>query len=116
MRKNNFKGRCVKLHLDKSRVVCRTYDEIQLKYAQLLQENDDIVEIKCNVLLEGLTEGEYTSDFVCTKTNGDLMVRECVYRSKIEKPMTIKLLDLSRDYWLRRGVTDWGIVVDAPEK
>lgn len=82
----------------------------------MLQENDDIVEIRCNVLLEGLTEGEYTSDFVCTKTNGDLMIRECVYRSKIEKPMTIKLLDMSREYWLKRGVTDWGIVVDAAEE
>ena len=86
MRKANFKGKCVKLHLDKCKAVCRTYDDIQLKYAQLLQENDDIVEIRCNVLLEGLSEGEYTSDFVCTKANGDLIVRECVYRSKIGKP------------------------------
>ena len=69
MRKANFKGKCVKLHLDKCKAVCRTYDDIQLKYAQLLQENDDIVEIRCNVLLEGLTEGNYTSDFVCTKAN-----------------------------------------------
>ena len=82
----------------------------------MLQDNDEITEIRCNVLLEGLTEGEYTSDFVCTKTNGDLMVRECVYRSKIEKPMTIKLLDMSREYWLKRGVTEWGIVIDAAEE
>jgi hypothetical protein len=26
--------------------------------------------------------------------------------------MTIKLLDASREYWIRRGVKDWGIVTD----
>jgi hypothetical protein len=28
------------------------------------------------------------------------------------KPLTVKLLDASRDYWLRHGVTDWGVVID----
>ena len=116
MRKNGYKGRREKRQLSKSKEICRFYDPIMSRYADLLQENDDIIEIKCNVLLEGLTEGEYTSDFFCTKTNGDVMVRECVYRSKIEKPMTIKLLDMSREYWLKRGVTDWGIVIDAAEE
>lgn len=27
--------------------------------------------------------------------------------------MTVKLLDISREYWLSRGVSDWGLVVDA---
>ena len=39
--------------------------------------------------------GEYTSDFVCTKTDGDLMVRECVFRKFLMKPLTVKLLDAS---------------------
>ena len=60
----------------------------------------------------GLEVGEYTSDFVCTKADGDLMVRECVYRKFLMKPLTVKLLDASRDYWLRHGVTDWGMVID----
>ncbi len=29
--------------------------------------------------------------------------------------MTAKLLDASRDYWRRRRVTDWGIVVEKKE-
>lgn len=69
-------------------------------------------EIRCNVLLDGIDAGEYTSDFVCVKTDNDLMVRECVYRKYLTKPMTVKLLDASREYWLRRGVTDWGLVID----
>ena len=91
-------------------MVCKTYDAIQFRFADLLQDNEAIGEFRCNVLLDGL---EYTSDFVCTKVSGDLMVRECVYRKHLTKPMTIKLLDASKEYWSRHGVTDWGLVIDA---
>ena len=40
------------------------------------------------------------------------MVRECVFRKFLKKPMTVKLLDASRDYWLNHGVSDWGLVID----
>lgn len=115
MRKRNFKGRCQKQSLSKSKEVCRTYDPIQSMYAEKLEESSDIQEIRCNVLLEGLEEGEYTSDFVCVKTNGDLMVRECLQRDRLTKPMNVKLLNASRNYWIKRGVEDWGIIVDAKE-
>lgn len=112
MRKKNYKGRCTKRTLSKSTEVVRTYEPLQYAYADMLQSDESIREIRCNVLLDGLSEGEYTSDFVCIKTDGDMIVRECVQRKLLMKPMTIKLLDVSRDYWLRRGVVDWGIVVD----
>ena len=44
------------------------------------------------------------------------MIRECVFRKNLTKPMTAKLLDESRNYWKRRGVTDWGIVVDKKKE
>lgn len=112
MRKKNYKGRCEKRSLSKCEGVCRTYDEVQYAYAGFLQNNDNIVNIRCNVLLEGLSIGEYTSDFVCIKSDGDLLVRECVYRKFLTKPLTVKLLDESRCYWTKRGVTDWGLVID----
>ena len=112
MRKKNFKGRCEKRVIPKCTEVCRTYDAIQYTYADLLQADGGIKEIRCNVLLDGLDVGEYITDFVCTKTDDDLMVRECVFRKHLMKPMTVKLLDASRDYWLRHGVTDWGLVID----
>lgn len=112
MRKKNYKGRCEKRTLSKCKEICRTYDDIQYAYADLLQQNDSITEIRCNVLLDGLELGEYTTDFVCVKADNDLMVRECVSRKYLTKPMTVKLLDMSRDYWLRRGVVDWGIVTN----
>ena len=112
MRKKNYKGRCEKRVLSKCKEVCRTYDDIQSAYAELLQKSESITEIRCNVLLNSLEAGEYTSDFVCVKTDGDMMVRECVNRKYLTKPMTVKLLDASRNYWLRHGVTDWGIVTN----
>jgi hypothetical protein len=115
MRKKGYKGRCQKRILSKSLDVVRTYDDIQTLYADMLQEDEEILKIRCNVLLKGLEIGEYTSDFVCVKTDGDLMVRECVYRKYLMKPMTVKLLDASREYWMKRGVLDWGLVIDAEE-
>lgn len=112
MRKKNFKGRCEKRTISKCEYVCRTFDPIQYAYADVLQASEEIKEIRCNVPLDGLPDGEYTSDFVCTKTNGDLLVRECVDRRFLTKPLTVKLLDVSRHYWLRRGVTDWGLVIN----
>ena len=115
MRKKGYKGRIEKRVLGKCEDVCRTYDAIQTAYADVLQQCSDVQLIKCNVLLEGLPEGEYTSDFVCIKTDGVFMVRECVQRKLLTKPMTVKLLDASRKYWLRRGVNDWGLAIDAEE-
>ena len=95
--------------------VARTYNAIESSYAEMLQENPDIKKFRCQVLLEGLEIGEYCSDFVAIKMDGDLRVQECVYRKHLRKPMTAKLLDASRNYWRRRGVEDWGIVVEKKE-
>ena len=111
MRKKNYKGRCEKRKLEKCQGVCKTYDDIQYAYADILQKNKSIKSFKCNVLIDDV----YTSDCVCTKSNADIMVRECVKRNLIIKPMTVKMLDISRNYWLRQGVTDWGIVTNAEE-
>lgn len=113
MRKKGFKGRCEKRKLGKCKEVCRTYSAIQYAYADILQAREDVAEIRCNVPLDGY---DYTTDFLCIKADNDLMVRECIQRKYLTKPLTIKLLDLSREYWLKRGVSDWGLVIDADEE
>lgn len=117
MKKKGYKGtRCEKRTMSKcADGVARTYNAIESKYAERLESNPNIKEFRCQVLLEGLELGEYCSDFVAVKTDGELMVRECVYRKHLIKPMTAKLLDASRNYWMRRGVMDWGIVVERKE-
>lgn len=115
MRRKNIKDRCEKNHFDKCPEVCKTYDAVQTAYAKLLQEREDISEFRCNVHFE-TKEGDelerYTSDFVCVKADGEIMVRECLWRKNITRPKVSKLLDLSKNYWGERGVIDWGIVID----
>lgn len=57
MQKKNPKTRCERRTIDKAEGVCRFYSKIQSVYADQLEENDDIEEIHCNVLLEGLSIG-----------------------------------------------------------
>jgi hypothetical protein len=115
MRPLKIKDRCTKKKLKKSDEVIRTYDKIQTAYAEILDKDENIKSIQCNVPLENLEEGEFTTDFVCVKLDGDLMVRECVFRKKLSLPRTCKLLDFSRYYWTKRGVTDWGIIIEQEE-
>ena len=54
MRKKNYKGRCEKRKLSKCEAVCKTYDALQYAYADILEADSDIMEIRCNVQLEGM--------------------------------------------------------------
>ena len=113
MRKSTSNVRMLKRKLSKCKDVCRTYNDIQEKYADLLEKDESVLEFVCNVpLVDFELEGSYTTDFLVTKTNGDVFIRECVFRDKIAKPMSIKLLDASYRYWHSRGINDWGIVTN----
>ncbi len=59
MRKVNYKGRCIKRKLSKCKDVCRTFDEIQLKAADMFQASEEIIEFRCNVCLEGIENNLY---------------------------------------------------------
>lgn len=110
MRKKDYKGRCTKAASPKSETVCRLYDDLMIAYLRNLEAEKDIVSIQTNVQLEGT---DFTSDFLCQREGGDYMVRECVYRKYLTKPLTARLLDTSRTYWLKHGIYDWGVIVDA---
>lgn len=102
-----------KKKLNKCKTIFKAYNPIQFSYGNELDSNSEIAEIKCNVPIEvNQLEGNFTTDFYCIKTNGDVFVRECVYKDKLLKPFYIKTLDASRDYWLAKGVIDWGIVLN----
>ena len=113
MRNKSSNVRTTKRKLSKCKDVCRTYSTIQYAYADMLENDSSVAEFICNVVLTDFDiEGTYTTDFLITKINGDKAVRECIFKDKITKPLNIKLLDESRLYWLRRGITDWGIVTN----
>lgn len=113
MRKRDFKGRCEKRRLPKFNEVCKTYDKMQSVMAFSLSEQDEFVELYCNVGLEGVLDDAYMSDLVGVREDGSKVVYECVYKKHLLKPMTMKLLDVSRSYWLSKGVdeNDWILVV-----
>ncbi len=79
----------------KKRIKCarvfRAFNELQLRYGELLDRSEEIVEIRANVLLKGFELGEtFTTDFVCLKKDGSTMVRECVYQKSLLKPSIVK--------------------------
>ena len=51
MRKVTFKGRCTKRKLSKCKDICRTYDQIQTAFADVLEQDPDIKSFCCNVRL-----------------------------------------------------------------
>ena len=68
--------RCEKRTLSKcANGVVRTYNVLESKYADKLEADPNVKEFRCQALLEGLEIGEYCSDFVAIKVDGDLMVR-----------------------------------------
>ena len=115
MQKVNCKDRCEKKELSKCQGICRTYNKIQTVFADMLESDEEIVSFECHVLLKGTADDMYTTDFVAVKTDGTKMVRECVWRNNLRKPSYARLLDISRNYWLSQGVTDWGIVIEKKE-
>ena len=113
MRPKNYKGsKCIKRRLSKCDEVVKTYDPIQTSYADTIEQDEQISSFKCNVPIETDEDKDYTTDFLCTKSDGEYFVRECVYKRKLAFPRTCKLLDKSREYWAKRGITDWGIIVE----
>ena len=111
MRNSNTHSLTIKRNLQKCKSVFNAYNDLQYAYGLKLDSNPDIIEIECNVKLVGCQEAaSYTTDFYCIKLGGEAMVRECVDKNKLLKPMTLKLLSISRNYWLSKGITDWGIV------
>jgi hypothetical protein len=114
MRNKNTHSITLKKKLNKCKTVFYAYNDLQYKYGDNLDADTTITEIKCNVQIDECELGDnYTTDFYCIKCDGSILVRECVYKDRLLRPQTIKMLDASRNYWLSKGVTDWGIVLNA---
>lgn len=112
MRAKNYKGRCTKKQLSKCSDVARLYDNLQIAYADVLETDENVKTIMVNVPLQEKDIDRFTTDFLCEKQNGDYFVRECVQRKNLTLPRSINLLQLSQSYWQKRGITDWGIIVE----
>lgn len=118
MKKKGYRGsKCEKRYLSKcADGVVRTYNVLESKYADILQADENVKEFRCNVLMDGFPEGNYCSDFVVTTVDGEIQVRECVFRKDLNRPRVIRMLDESLDYWRKRGITDWKLVIDKKKE
>ena len=115
MRNSKAHTKTLKKKLNKCKTIFYAYNDVQFKYGDVLDNRKDIVEIKCNVKIDCELGDSYTSDFYCVKENVEIMIRECLYKNILLKPMNVKMLDASRKYRLSKGVTDWGIVLNEEE-
>lgn len=112
MQKQNYKGKCIKQRFYKHEGACRLYQDIQEAYANILDNDETVKEFRCNVPIEVQNE-KYTSDFMIIYQNGEIAIRECVKRNLLPKPKTAKSLDSSRLYWMKHGISNWGLIINA---
>ena len=84
MRNKKSNVKTTKRRLSKCQDVCRTYNDIQYAYAEILEKDESVAEFRCNVILDDFElDGTFTTDFIITKNNGDILVRECIFKDKI---------------------------------
>ena len=91
MRNIRTRTKCIRVSSDKSSGVCRCYSDLQLRYLEKLDKDNDVKEVRLNVKLQDLDiEGTYSTDFVITLKDETTRIRECVLRKHLTKPLTIK--------------------------
>jgi len=85
MRNINTRTKTMKKRLKKCKTIFYAYNDIQFKYGDVLDDRSDISEIKCNVRIDCELGNNYTTDFYVVKTDGSIMIRECVYKNNLLK-------------------------------
>lgn len=116
MRKRDPKTRCTKRRSPKCKEILRLYDKVMIAYADLLDGDQNITEYQCCVPFEDDIAGDMVTDFVATRKDGSVLIRECVLRTNLLKPRTVRLLQESQTYWRKRGIDDWMVIVDKEER
>ncbi len=70
MRQKHLKVKRITRIVSKCKVPIKTYDKVQDSYADILEQNEDVIEIQCNVPFEDTSIDEFTCDYVITKQDG----------------------------------------------
>ena len=74
MRNTKTHNTTIKKKLNKCKTIFHAYNDIQFRYGDVLDKREDILEIRCNVKLEGCEPGDnYTTDFYCIKDNNKIV-------------------------------------------
>jgi hypothetical protein len=74
---SNSRSKTIKKKLNNCNNRFFAYSNLQFAYGNILDSNNEITEIKANVKLTGCDLGDsYTTDIVCIKSDGKLVVFE----------------------------------------
>ena len=85
--------------------VCKLYSSLQRKLAERFENDDSVETYEANVKVDELPiDGTFTTDFLVKFNDGSLKAYECILRRHLTKPMSMKLLSLSRTHWIKKGV------------
>ena len=85
--------------------VCKLYSSLQRKLAERFENDDSVETFEVNVKVDELPiDGTFTTDLLVKFKDGSLKAYECILRKHLTKPMSMKLLSLSRAHWIKKGV------------
>ena len=85
--------------------VCKLYSSLQRKLAERFENDDSVETFEVNVKVDELPiDGAFTTDLLVKFKDGSLKACECILRRHLTKPMSMRLLSLSRAYWMKKGV------------
>lgn len=129
------KGRVTRIKGIKTGRIHTLMSDLELKYFYILEWLDNVVDIREQFPLldthmtfdiankKGIkhpintvdrTLNVFTTDFMITKKIGDnevLIARTIKYAEDLDKPRTIELFEIEKEYWENKGI-DWGIVTE----
>jgi len=117
MRNINTRNRTYSRKLEKCSKRFVAYNIIQYKFADVLEKDENISEIKANVRLKDFILGDnYTSDFLVIKKDGNFAVYETMFKNNLLKPKNLEILSESRKYWQGKGVEDFTLVLGTKDE
>lgn len=111
MKSKNSNVTTIKSHINKcENDVCITNSVIQTKGTEFLASLGEIVSFKTNVPFIAADGKEYTSDILAVTIDGSPVIAECIALKLLANAKYLQKLELSYEYWIGHGVTDWRIL------
>lgn len=125
MEKRKTKTRDIHFFSKKNNQMMCVHTELARKYAQKLEESEDIASYEVNVLLDRSRYSnvsqvdirkeyfriEWVTDFLLHFQNGQTGIRELSDKEVLPKRAIAERLEFSRRYWEALHVQDWKIIV-----
>lgn len=125
MRKYNKRQRTITVASPKKGGVIRINSYAARAYADALEKDERITHYNENIELDGeffayvshqgiraqYFASRWLTDFLLEFSDGHQAVRELAAKEDLGKSACLEQLELSRRYWMAKGISDWKIVI-----